>query len=107
MEDIFDTEFGADLDDESDLTCNIVIDEILGNPHEGVSNKESSGLFLNTQADNINSNTLMLEDDSSERVLTTMVEKGNTFGPGKRKRKPNTLYHDFWHRHDEDASDVE
>ena len=85
------------FDDDSDLSCNTIIGCVTGSViRENVSTIADGDLVSAVQAE------LMDGDHDSEAGNAAPVAE-EAFGPGKRKRRANTLYKTdmFWRHHDD------
>lgn len=98
-----------DLDD-SEIPTKTVIALVLDKKvPKGTAARQSGSLMSNRAAESldvINENV----GESSELGLGLGTSSGSTveeMGQGKRKRKANTLYREFWRHNDNDDSDVE
>ena len=97
-----------DLDD-SDVTTKTVIASILDKKlPKGTAARESGSLMLDRAAESLDDiDEPVGESDLGTSSGGTSAATVDEMGPGKRKRKPNTLYREFWRHNDSDDSDVE
>ena len=103
------TELEDDDLDDSEIPTKTVIALVLDKKiPKGTAARQSGSLMSNRAAESLE----VVDENASEigpgtssgGTSVTAVEK---MGLGKRKRKANTLYREFWRHNDNDDSDVE
>ena len=105
----------AELEDEdhddSEVPTKTVIAMVLEKKvPKGTAARQSGSLMSNRAAESLDSD--VVDEDTDEKRLGTSsggksVATVDEMGPGKRKRKANMLYREFWRHNDNDDSDVE
>ena len=109
------TELGdhdEDLDD-SEIPTKTVIAQVLAsdkNVPKGTAARQNGSLMSNRAAESLDVDDENLNAGGSGPGTSsggTSVITDEKMGLGKRKRKANTLYREFWRHNDNDDSDVE
>jgi hypothetical protein len=98
-----------DLDDSEIPTTTVIAMVLDKKVPKGTAARQSGSLMSNRAAESLD----VIDEDVGESGLGLGMSSGSSLaaaavedmGPGKRRRKPNTLYREFWRHDDDDDSD--
>jgi hypothetical protein len=101
---IEDEDVPVDVEDDSNLSCEEVIARV-HNPSADVLASESCGLSSAADAESLDKLPIAEDHGTHDGQLEQTGESRRS--AGKRKRRPNTLYAQFWRHHDNNNSEDE
>jgi len=91
------------FEDDSDLSCDIIIAKVFGSGIDRVEATIDGDLVSTAMAESLDNEPELVDGNAINNASDDQLERG------KRKRKENKLYNrkSFWRHDDEDASDEE